>query len=133
MSITERSKAVGFLYTADVDRSMAWYRDVLGATVRDRDDYGAFLESAGALLRVTALPDFTPSEHPVAGWEVLDLAKVGEALRGHGVHFTVYEGLGQDEGGIVTSADGGRMAWFSDPDGNVLMLSQQAVGTRGAE
>lgn len=133
MSIAEHSKVVAFLYTADVERSIAWYRDVLGASLRERDDYGASLDSAGALLRITGLPDVTPSEHPVAGWEVDDLTSLGTRLRAQGVQFTVYEGFGQDELGIVTSPDGGRMAWFSDPDGNVLMLSQQAAGGSGGE
>jgi predicted enzyme related to lactoylglutathione lyase len=125
---TQASKAVTFLYTADVDRCIAWYRYVLGATVRERDDYGAFLDNAGALLRVTALPDFKPSEHPVAGWEVTDLAAAAGELRENGISFTVYEGMGQDEQGIWNGPDGSRLAWFSDPDGNVLMLTQQAPG-----
>jgi catechol 2,3-dioxygenase-like lactoylglutathione lyase family enzyme len=122
---TEGSTPVTFLYTADVDRCVGWYRDVLGAGLRDRDDHGAFLDSAGALLRVTALPNFKPTEHPVAGWEVTDLAAAALELREKGVTFTVYDGMGQDEQGIWNGPDGSRLAWFSDPDGNVLMLNQQ--------
>lgn len=125
---TDCSTPVTFLYTADVARCIGWYRDVLGARLRERDDHGAFLTSAGFLLRITALPDLKPTGHPVAGWEVTDLAVAARELRETGISFTVYEGMGQDDQGIWTGPDGSRLAWFSDPDGNVLMLNQQAPG-----
>jgi len=71
------------------------------------------------------LPSVIPSEHPVVGWDVPDLAAVGRTLGEKGVRFTVYDGLGQDEHGIWTSPDGkSRLAWFLDPDDNVLMLTE---------
>ncbi|WP_114228620.1 MULTISPECIES: VOC family protein [Sphingomonas] len=127
MPLLDQGQAVSFVYTTDVERSVAWYRDVLGATVRERDDYGASLAGAGALLRITMLPAVTPSEHPVAGWEVASVAAWADALEKHGVRFTVYDGMGQDERGIWTGPDGSRLAWFADPDGNMLMISEAAA------
>lgn len=128
MTLFDRGTPVAFVYTSDVERSIAWYRDVLGAAVREHDDYGAYLTGGAGLLRITALPALTPSEHPVVGWEVTDLAAWADALESHGVRFTSYDGMGQDERGIWTGPDGSRLAWFADPDGNVLMLSQRGTG-----
>jgi predicted enzyme related to lactoylglutathione lyase len=118
--------AVAFVYTADRDRAIAFYRDVLGATVRDSDDYGDFLAVNGALVRLTMLPDYEPGPHPVLGWEVADIAGAADALEAAGAPLTRYEGMGQDERGITTAPDGGKLAFFADADGNVLMLNQSA-------
>ncbi|MCW3796404.1 VOC family protein [Sphingomonas sp. BN140010] len=128
MPVLSGSTVIAFLYTTDVERCIRWYGDVLALEARSRDEYGAELVvsgAPGAMVRVTALPSFTPSEHPVVGWDVPDMAAVGRALGDKGVRFTIYDGMGQDEHGICTSPDGkSRLAWFSDPDGNVLMLTE---------
>jgi predicted enzyme related to lactoylglutathione lyase len=115
---------VAFVYTSDRDRALAFYGDVLGATVKDSDDYGDFLAVKGALVRLTMLPDFEPGPHPVLGWDVADIQAAADALESAGAAITRYEGMGQDPRGITTSPDGGKMAFFADPDGNVLMLTQ---------
>lgn len=125
MTIAPQSITVAYLYTSNVERCLDWYRDHLGLPASGRDDYGAYLDSPGARIRVTMLPDFQPGEHPVVGWQVPDLAAVGSALRNKGVSFTLYPGMGQDADGIWTSPDGkDRLAWLSDADGNVLMLTE---------
>lgn len=126
MSVVDSSSAtIAFLYTADIERCLGWYGSMLGMHCEERDAYGAWLASRGARVRVTALPDFTPTEHPVVGWQVPDLVETAAELRGKGVSFTIYEGLGQDPNGIWTSPDGEeRLAWLSDPDRNVLMLAE---------
>ncbi len=71
------------------------------------------------------MPDCTPSAHPVLGWQVADIAAAAEALAAKGVAFTIYPGMGQDALGIWTSPDGAaKVAFFPDPDGNVLSLTQ---------
>ena len=80
---------------------------------------------AGALLRVTVLPDYHAHPHPVLGWNVRDINATVLWMRARGVVFTVYEGLGQDELGIWTAPDGqSKIAWFADPDATVLSVSQ---------
>jgi hypothetical protein len=74
---------------------------------------------------VTVLPDFTAHSHPVLGWNVPDIVAAARLLRERGVALTIYEGFGQDELGIWTAPDGqAKVAWFADPDGNVLSISQ---------
>ncbi|HYF23080.1 MAG TPA: VOC family protein [Caulobacteraceae bacterium] len=116
---------VVFINVSDRERALAFYRDRLGLRIRSSDPFGDFLEFSGALLRMTALPDYKPAGHPVLGWNVTDVHAAVRALRERGVEFIVYEGFGQDELGVWTAPDGAaRLAWFADPDGNLLTLSQ---------
>lgn len=71
------------------------------------------------------MPDHRPSAHPVLGWQVPDIEAAVEALAARGVDMNVYEGMGQDDLGIWTSPDGkAKVAFFNDPDGNGLSLTQ---------
>jgi predicted enzyme related to lactoylglutathione lyase len=116
---------VAFVYVADRERAMTFYRDTLGLALRGVDGFGDFLDFGGGLLRMTVMPGHQPSPHPVLGWSVADIAATAMALRDRGVVFTIHEGFGQDELGIWTAPDGAsKVAFFADPDGNVLTLSQ---------
>lgn len=116
---------VTFINVSDRERALAFYRDTLGLEVRSSDAFGDFIELDGALLRLTVLADLEPGPHPVLGWNVPDMTSAALSLRERGIAFTVYPGMGQDELGIWTSPDGQvKVAWFADPDGNVLSLSQ---------
>ena len=114
---------VAFVYVAELGRALDFYRGTLGLKVDDTDDYGAMLACDGGLLRLTVMPDHKPHEHPVFGLHVSDFGKAFEALHGKGVRFTVYEGM-TDARGVCKGGDGKAMAWFADPDGNALMLSE---------
>ncbi|MDB5431776.1 MAG: glyoxalase [Caulobacter sp.] len=117
-------KTIAFVYTTDVERALGFYQGSLGLTLSSRDDYGALLDAGGAQVRLTVIGDHKAGEHPVAGWNVADIAATAQALKDKGVKFAIYDGWGQDELGIATSPDGSKMAFFSDPDGNALMLNQ---------
>src|SRR5512137_108558 len=97
---------VAFVYAADRVRAVAYYREILGCELLGSDDYGDFLQLGGALLRMTALPEWSPTPHPVLGWNVPDIVGTARALRDRGVRFTIYEGMGQDELGVWSSPDG---------------------------
>lgn len=125
MTFRQSGTPVAFLYVADRARALDFYRDTLGLELSGSDPFGDFLHSGGALVRMTAMPDHRPAPHPVLGWNVEDIAAAVEALRERGIAFTIHEGMGQDELGIWTAPDGAtRIAFFADPDGNVLTLSQ---------
>lgn len=116
---------VAFVYAGDRERALRFYRETLGLELRSADAFGDFLELGGGLLRITVMADHQAHPHPVLGWSVGDIASAVETLRGRGVSFIVYEGFGQDELGVWTSPDGRtKVAFFADPDGNVLTLSQ---------
>ena len=117
-------KTIAFVYTTDLERALGFYRDAMGLTVQDTDDYGANLKADGALVRLTVIGDHKAGEHPVVGWNVADITATARMLKDKGVACAIYDGWGQDELGISTLPDGSKMAFFSDPDGNALMLAQ---------
>jgi catechol 2,3-dioxygenase-like lactoylglutathione lyase family enzyme len=116
---------VSFLYVSDRQRALDFYCSTLGLNLRSSDAFGDFIETGPGLIRMTVMPDREPGAHPVIGWNVTDIRAAVEALRGRGVAFTIHEGMGQDELGIWTSPDGSaKVAFFADPDGNVLSLAE---------
>ncbi len=125
MAFQQSGTPVTFVYVSDRAQALAFYGETLGLALRDDDAYGFALDLGGALLRVTVIADHKAHAHPVLGWEVEDIAATAETLHGRGIAFAVYDGMGQDARGIYTAPDGkAKMAWFADPDGNMLMLSQ---------
>ncbi len=116
---------VAFVHVSDRQCALDYYVEKLGLAVHSSDPFGDFLGAGDALIRLTALPDFKAGVHPVFGWNVEDIEAAVRTLAGRGVVFTIYEGFGQDALGIWTAPDGkAKVAWFADPDGNVLSLSQ---------
>ncbi|MES2442169.1 MAG: VOC family protein [Pseudomonadota bacterium] len=125
MTFHQSGTPVAYLFVSDRERALAFYVETLGLALRSSDPFGDFIDLGGALVRLTAMPDYHGGPHPVLGWNVDDIGAAAEALRGQGIALIVYEGMGQDEAGIWRSPDGKTsVAWFADPDGNVLSLSQ---------
>lgn len=115
-----------FVMTADRTAALPFYVEVLGLSVLAEDDFAVTLDIGGGVpLRLTSHAGHQPSGHTVLGWNVPDIRKAVTRLRGKGVQFTIYDGFGQDEDGVWSAPGGGAMvAWFPDPDGNVLSLTQ---------
>ena len=112
--------------STDLDRSRCFYVDVLGLALHSQDSFACVLRSGDALLRVTAVGAFTPQPFTVLGWEVDQLDVHIVRLAARGVRFNRYDGLVQDENGVWTAPGGDRVAWFPDPDGNTLSLTELA-------
>ena len=119
-----QARAVGFVSTVDAARARAFYEGVLGLPLRD-DGFALVADLAGAVLRITTLPDFQPGEHPVFGFEVADAHQVAAWLATRGVVFERYAFLGESQGedGVWTGPSGAEVGWFKDPDGNLLSIS----------
>lgn len=117
---------IAFVQTADRPRAEAFYAGVLGLQRLPGDDFAAvFALGQGAIMRLTHVPDWQAGMHPVLGWTVPDIDAAVTALNAQGVSMTVYPGMGQDERGIWTAPGGGaRVAFFADPDGNVLSMTE---------
>jgi catechol 2,3-dioxygenase-like lactoylglutathione lyase family enzyme len=126
MSLPAASAPVCFVLTADRGRSKPFYAEVLGLRLLGEDDHAATFDLGnGTPLRLTDLPGHQGQGHTVIGWNVADILGAVRALAAKGVTFMIYEGFGQDADGIWRSPDGGaQVAWFTDPDGNVLSLTQ---------
>jgi catechol 2,3-dioxygenase-like lactoylglutathione lyase family enzyme len=121
----EGHTAVAFVSVADRERALAFYRDILGFTLRSSDDFGLFIDMGSALIRMTAFPGYEAGPHPVLGWNVPDIHVAAADLTARGVIFTIYEGMGQSADGVWTAPDGvAKVAWFPDSEGNLLSISQ---------
>ncbi|MBV1689760.1 VOC family protein [Novosphingobium sp. G106] len=117
---------VAFILTADRTRAKPFYAGALGLPILSEDDFAVtFGLGSGMTIRLTDLPGHTGAQHTVLGWDVPDIAAAAAELKAKGVTFRIYEGFGQDADGIWSPPGGGaKVAWFTDPDGNVLSLTQ---------
>jgi catechol 2,3-dioxygenase-like lactoylglutathione lyase family enzyme len=117
-------RPIAFLPSLDLDRSRRFFVDTVGLTAIETNSFACVLETGGVMLRVTKVEDLRPQPFTVFGWAVDDIdAEMGRLAAG-GVEFVRYDGLGQDPAGIWSTPGGDRIAWFADPDGNTLSLTQ---------
>jgi catechol 2,3-dioxygenase-like lactoylglutathione lyase family enzyme len=116
---------IAFVATRDPDSAKKFYRDTLGlALVKEQVPFALVFDAHGTMLRVTIVKDLSPAGYAVLGWKVSDIQKAAKALQKAGIKFERYGGMQQDELGIWASPNGGKVAWFKDPDGNTLSISE---------
>ncbi|SRR5260370_14745653 len=115
---------VAFVPTADATRARLFYESVLGLRVMSEDRFALVLDANGTMLRVTTVQDFKPQQFTILGWDVPNIDEAVSDLNQRGIRFEKYGMSGQDGRGIWKSPSGARVAWFKDPDGNVLSLTQ---------
>lgn len=119
------ARVVTFVLTRDREASKAFYTATLGLPLVADDPFASVLDLNGTILRITQIDGYEAPPHPVLGWHVPDIAQAIRDLTAKGVTMTIYEGYGQDALGVWTSPDGkAKVAWFNDPDGNVLSLTE---------
>jgi predicted enzyme related to lactoylglutathione lyase len=118
------NKLVAFVATADGNRARQFYGEVLGLEVMSDDPYAVVCDAGGTLLRIQKVGSLHAQGFTVLGWEVADIHAAVDGLAKRGVTFELYAGMGQDERGIWKAPSGARVAWFKDPDGNTLSLTQ---------
>ena len=123
-----KSKPVILIPTVKKDEAKEFYESVLGLKFMLDDGFALVFDTAGIMLRVTPVQEFTPHQFSVLGWEVEDIVSAATDLRQRGVVFEIYDfpWMTQDELGIWTAPDGTSVAWFKDPDGNLLSVAQHA-------
>jgi predicted enzyme related to lactoylglutathione lyase len=115
---------IAFAATTDLDRARVFYERVLGLPVTEQTDLACVFDANGTMLRVTAVPEVARAGYTVLGWRVPDITAAARELSARGVTFLRFDGMDQDADGVWTSPGGGRIAWFADPDGNTLSLTQ---------
>lgn len=118
------SDVVAFVATTDADRARQFYEGVLGLRLVADEPFALVFDAHGTALRVQKVPELAPARHTALGWLVPDVAAAIGRLSAKGVAFERYPGLPQDELGIATLPGGSRVAWFKDPDGNTLSLTE---------
>jgi catechol 2,3-dioxygenase-like lactoylglutathione lyase family enzyme len=117
-------KLKSFIPTVKPEKAKAFYRDVLGLKLLSEDEYALEFDANGVLLRVTTVPSLKPQEFTVLGWNVPDISSLIGQMNSKGIFCETYDFLEQDKLGIWKSPGGSKVAWFKDPDGNLLSLTE---------
>ncbi|MBV8529607.1 MAG: VOC family protein [Candidatus Dormibacteraeota bacterium] len=112
--------------TTDAAKAKAFYGDVLGLELVDETPFALVFDVAGTTLRVTPVQRVEAAPYTVLGWTVDDIVSAVADLKSRGVTLSRYEGMDHDDDGIWTSPSSARIAWFTDPDGNTLSITQLA-------
>jgi catechol 2,3-dioxygenase-like lactoylglutathione lyase family enzyme len=116
---------IGFVSIVDVSRAKEFYRDTLGLRLmREEPPFALVFDANGIMLRLGMAKELPPAHGTVLGWQVPEIAATVRSLEQAGVRFERYTGMDQDEQGIWTSPTGAKVAWFKDPDGNILSITE---------
>jgi catechol 2,3-dioxygenase-like lactoylglutathione lyase family enzyme len=116
---------VGFITIVDVARAKDFYQNTLGLRlIMEEPPFALVFEANGIMLRLGMAKELPPAHGTVLGWQVPELTVTVKDLQQAGVRFERYAGMDQDDLGIWTSPTGARVAWFKDPDGNILSISE---------
>ena len=119
------AKLIGFIPTRDAARARAFYESTLGLRFVEDDTFALVMDSNGTMIRIARVPDYTPFAFTLLGWEVSDIDSAVAELTAKGVQFNRYSFLEQSPNGVWTApGNAAKVAWFPDPDGNILSISQ---------
>jgi catechol 2,3-dioxygenase-like lactoylglutathione lyase family enzyme len=125
-SMLSSSPIIAFVATRDSAKAKGFYQDVLKLKLIADEPFALVFDANGTMLRVAKVRELTPAPYTVVGWKVADISAVMTELTARGVTFEKYKGFPQDEAGVSTFPDGTKVAWFKDPDGNTLSVTQFA-------
>ena len=120
----EFSDVVVFVGSTDLARARDFYEGVLGLPVQRHARFVSSFRAAGITVRLTLVDQVEPPTYTVLGWSVQNIEETVRTLMSRGVKFERFDDLDQNEWGIWEAVDGAQVAWFKDPDGNVLSLTQ---------
>jgi predicted enzyme related to lactoylglutathione lyase len=127
------SNPICFAATAKPQHAKQFYGVTLGLKLVEDTPFALVYDANGTMLRVQKVQEVFPAGYTILGWAVDNMATAVEGLTKKGIRFERYQGLPQDESGIWTTPDGSRVAWFKDPDGNTLSLTEFANADRGPD
>lgn len=117
-------KLIGFVPTKDSIKAREFYEGKLGFQFISDDQFALVMQADESMIRIVKGAKFTPAQYTVMGWEVTDVEAMVQWLNKRGVTFEKYPFVQDQKLGIWTTPNGDKVAWFKDPDGNVLSLSQ---------
>jgi catechol 2,3-dioxygenase-like lactoylglutathione lyase family enzyme len=122
--VLTNNNAISFVATRNPSAARSFYEDTLGLRLVADEHFALVFDVNGRMLRIAKTEELTPAAHTVLGWEVEAIEAKVKDLRARGVAFLRFDGMPQDALGIWTSPSGAKVAWFKDPDGNSLSLTQ---------
>lgn len=116
---------IAFLATADAPKARDFYESRIGLTVLDESEFAIAFDAHGVEIRIQKVAVVDPQPYTVLGWQVPSIVEAVQDLTRRGVFFERFTGLEQSELGIWSSPSGAKVAWFTDPDGNTLSVTQR--------
>jgi catechol 2,3-dioxygenase-like lactoylglutathione lyase family enzyme len=118
---------IAFIPSKDAARARVFYEEKLGLRFVSDDSFAVVMDANGIMVRITRVGEFTPFPFTILGWLVNDIHKTVAEMTSKGLQFKRYGFLEQGNDGVWTAPDGAKVAWFLDPDGNTLSLSQHGT------
>ena len=115
---------MAFAATTDLAAARAFYQRALGLPLTGESPIACTFDAGGTTLRVNTAEAVIAAPYTVLGWTVTDIAATVGDLKARGVDFERFDGVEQDALGIWSAPGGALVAWFKDPDGNMLSLTQ---------
>ena len=116
-----------FLATSNPRRAKVFYEKTLGLRLVDDDKFALVFDAAGVPLRIQKVSELRPQAFTSLGWQVQNIRRLITGLLKKGVVLERYEFLEQDDWGVWLAPSGTRVAWFKDPDGNLLSVSESGA------
>jgi catechol 2,3-dioxygenase-like lactoylglutathione lyase family enzyme len=121
---------IAFVPTTDSGKARAFYEGLLRLRFVSEDGFALVFNANGIMIRIVKAEKFTPVQYTILGWQVKEIEKVVARLQEQGVHFERFGFFKQDDLGIWTAPNGDKVAWFKDPDGNTLSVSEHTEWTK---
>ena len=118
------SELIAFVAATDMARTKTFYGDIIGLALKADDGFALVFDCNGTMLRVSKVQKATVAPYTVLGWSVRDIREKIQELGKKGVVFERFQGFPQNDLGAWTAPDGTKVAWFKDPEGNLLSLTE---------
>ncbi len=122
-----QAEICAFLSTTNPANAKVFFSEKLGLKLQSEDSFALEYEIDGTVLRITTVNDLSPQPFTVFGFRIVNITDQVKALSAKGVVFEIFPALDQDDSGIWASPSGAQIAWFKDPDGNILSLTEIAA------
>jgi len=123
MNLSE-SKMIGFIPSTNLGNAKIFYSDQLGLQLLDQNEYALEYKVGDTILRINKVSESISSDYTIFGWQVDDIGVSVKTLTDSGIDFIRFDGMQQDGLGICMFPGGSKVAWFKDPDGSTLSLTQ---------
>ncbi len=124
---------IAFTATRQPVAAIEFYRDRLGLRLVEESPYALVFRAGATMLRVQLVETFEPHQFTALGWDVTDIRTTVGELAARGIPTERFGFIEQDDAGIWWTPNGDGVAWFKDPDGNTLSLTQFAKNSAGVQ